>query len=125
MRTAVRELGQLLADGDAEIISFRPAVSWRNLSYYFRQASILVVDPDDPTRMWNANPNGSVNRTGEVVVLSPDRRSVLLLPPPGSGIRAKLIELAPFQKHGSLLHARLPEGTEFDLGGVHFRVARQ
>jgi hypothetical protein len=124
MRTAMRELRQVLDDGDADIISFRPAVSWRNLSYYFRNESILVVDPDDPTRVWNTNPNGSVNYNGEVVVLSPERQSVLLLPPPGSGIRAKLVESAPFQEHGSLLRARLPEGTEFDLGGVHFRVAR-
>ncbi|MCC6390080.1 MAG: hypothetical protein IT167_05730 [Bryobacterales bacterium] len=125
MRATLAAVDELRRIGPVQIISFRPVVSWRNLSYYFATVPIFVVEPDDPSRVWQAGSRWgqSVPKDDGKVILDSTREIVILLPPGDQGLRKRLRTESGFDEKGGLLHAAPRPGAEFRVGDVAFRTA--
>lgn len=123
MRDTFNTIEELRRARPVQIISFRPPISWRNLSYYFPDIPIIVVEPDDPSRVWQAGSHWgqSVPRQEGKVIIDYGRDIVILLSPDERHLRITLQTQAGFRQKGPLLHAPHP-GTEFQVGGVTFET---
>jgi hypothetical protein len=125
MHTTLTTIDKLRRSRPIQIISFRPVISWRNLSYYLNTVPIFVVEPDDPSRVWQAGSHwGQSVPTGDgKVILDSTRDIVILLPPGDQSLREKLQSENGFNEQGPLLHAVLRPGAEFRIGDVEFKTS--
>jgi len=106
------------------MVSYRSLVTWRHLSYYFRETSLFVLNdaPDrdpDPATVWTMrNLHGTAPRLADgEILMRPNRRVIWLMRPQR---RSLLTPSAAIKRHGPVFYMDVEPGMHFRFGGYRF-----
>ncbi len=122
--TTFQSIRELRRGRPITLVSYHSLVTWRHLSYYFRETRLFVLNapPDrdpDPATVWTMrNLQGAAPRVenGEIL-LRPNRRVIWLMRPQR---RALLAPATAVKRYGPLLFLDVRPGMRFQFGGYRF-----
>ncbi|MBI5282873.1 MAG: glycosyltransferase family 39 protein [Candidatus Solibacter usitatus] len=97
-------------------------VTWRQLSYYFPEKRLIVVEPSGAVWELSGTRRQEVQRAELDYLLPIGTKVAFILPPPGRGIRPSLRRSLGIREEGGVAFADPVPGSRFHLGGVSFVV---